>query len=484
MINPAHMSRPATTRRSSTLRVVAAFLLLLLAGASLTGCSTYVERNRMLRADLAGGDYEAALKVIEDGAKGHDRLLNLLERALVLHYADRWDESNDVFDEAELLAADLYTRSVSQAVISMVTSDGAIDYRATPYELAMVPYYRSLNYVYLGKRNAALVEARKAEIQLREWADIAASAREDGERDAVLDNNAFLHYLRGMIHEWGGETIEAFIAYQNAAAAYVDAKSALALESPPWLGEDLLRTGRRLGFSGEIDNLRTQFPDLIPADSTPTAETGEVVVFLELGYAPHRESAELDLPIFKADDFDDDYDAWSHALHHRHHHGWGGRSKDIAYWLRIALPELVDDPPLVSGARVSSGTVGGQIRTVRVEDLAGRATRQFTADYDKIMLKTIARGLTKFAAKKVADDKGKVAGLLANLLGAATERADTRGWLTLPHGIAMARLSLPAGEYDLRVDLVDANGRSLGEQVIPAVQVRSGGWVFLSRRVF
>ena len=208
------------------------------------------------------------------------------------------------------------------------------------------------------------------------------------------------------------------------------------------------------------------------------------MVFLELGYAPHRESAELDLPIFKADDFDDDYDAWSLALHHRHHHGWGGRSKDIAYWLRIALPELVDDPPLVSGARVSSGTVGGQIRTVRVEDLAGRATRQFTADYDKIMLKTIARGLTKFAAKKVADDKGKVAGLLANLLGAATERADTRGWLTLPHGIAMARLSLPAGEYDLRVDLVGANGRSLGEQVIPAVQVRSGDWVFLSRRVF
>jgi len=478
LIEPADIHRPVATR------VAAAFLVLLLAGSCLTGCSTYVERNRMLRDDLSGGDYEAALKVIEDGAKGHDRLLNLLERALVLHYADRWDESNDVFDEAELLAADLYTRSVSQAVLSMVTSDGAIDYRATPYELAMVPYYRALNYVYLGERDEALVEARKAEIQLREWADIAASAREDGEQDAILDNNAFLHYLRGMIHEWGGETNEAFIAYRNAADAYADAQGALDLESPPWLGEDLLRTGRRLGFDNEVETLRSQYPDLIPSEVASTTDTGEVVIFLELGYTPHRESNELDLPIFKTDDFDDDHDAWSLALHRRYHHGWGGRSRDIAYWLRIAMPELVDDPPLVMGARVSSGTVGGQTRTVRVEDLAGRATRQFAADYDKILLKTIVRGLAKFAAKKAADDQGKVAGFLANLLGAATERADTRGWLTLPHGIAMARMSLPPGVHDLRVDLIDGQGRSLGEQIIPAVRVRSGDWVFLSRRVF
>ena len=365
-----------------------------------------------------------------------------------------------------------------------MTSDSAIDYRATPYELAMVPYYRALNYVYLGRRGEALVEARKAEIQLREWADIAASAREDGERDAVLDNNAFLHYLRAMIHEWGGETNEAYIAYKNAAQAYADAEGALALASPPWLGEDLLRTGHRLGFDTELDELRGQYPDLIPTDTVPTTDSGEVVVFLELGYAPHRESNELDLPIFKADNFDDDYNAWSLAVRHRYHHGWGGRSRDIAYWLRIAMPELVDDPPLVAGARVSSGTIGSQTRTVRVEDVAGRATRQFNADFDKIMLKTIARGLAKFVAKKAADDQGKVAGFLANLVGAATERADTRGWLTLPHGIAMARLSLPPGEYDLRVDLVDVHGRTLGEQVIPAVQVRSGGWVFLSRRVF
>jgi hypothetical protein len=463
--------------------------LLLMTGAALTGCSTYVERNRLLRGELAGGDFDGALKVIEDGAKGHDRLANLLERGLILHYADRWRESNDVFEEAELLAEDLYTRSVSQAALSMVTSDGAIDYRAKPYELALVTYYRALNYAYLGERTGALVEARKAEVRLREWSDATSDpdadpdADETEDRDPVLDNNAFLHYLRGMLHEWGGETNEAFLAYRHAALAYADAAGALAAETPPWLGDDLLRTGTRLGFRTELDELAGRLPGLLP-ETAPPREGGEVVLFVELGYAPHRESRELDLPIFEDDDFDDDHDAWALAVHGRYRHGWVGRDRDIAYWLRVAVPELVDDPPAVAGARVSTGTVGGQTRSVLVEDVAGRAARRFESDLDGIMIKTIARALVKFVAKEKADDESKLAGLLVNILGAATERADTRGWLTLPHGIAMVRLTLPPGEYDLRVDLVDGLDRSVGEHAIPGVRVYEGGWTFLSRRIF
>lgn len=478
MIVSLHRTGPAVARAAAAVLALGCLCL------TLGGCSTYVERNRFLRDDLAGGDYDGALRIIDEGAKGHDRLLNLLERGLVLHYADRWEASNTVFDEAELLAADLWTRSISQAVISLVTSDEAIDFRAAPHELAMVPYYRIMNYVYLGRRESALVEARKAELQLREFADLAAAAREDGERDPVLDDHAFLHYLRAMVHEWGGETNAAFTAYRNAADAYADAAGELAVDTPPELGADLLRTGRRLGFADQLGELDKRHPGLIPFDEAPAAGTGEVVVFLELGYAPHRESAELDVPIFKNDDFDDDYDAWSIALRHRYVHGWGGRKSDIDYWLRFAMPELVDTPPAVAGARLSAGVLGDQVRTTAVEDVAGRTVRCFEADYDKIMLKTLARALAKFATKKAADKQGKVVGFLANVLGAATERADTRAWLTLPHGIVMARLSLPPGAYDLKVDLIDARGMSRGAQVIPGVTVREGDWVFLNRRVF
>nr|MBC8425189.1 hypothetical protein [bacterium] len=270
----------------------------------------------------------------------------------------------------------------------------------------------------------------------------------------------------------------------DAARASADPAGAGAAGPAGWRGAALRRPGAGLGFRSELDEVGARLPGLLPEALAPPGDAGEVVLFVELGYAPHRESRELDLPIFETDDFHDDYDAWSVALHGRYRHGWVGTNRKISYWLRIAVPKLVDEPPPVIGARVSSGTVGGQTRTVLVEDIAGRAERRFATDLDGIMLKTIARALVKFVAKEKVDDKSKLAGLLVNILGAATERADTRGWLTLPHGIALARLSLPPGVHDIRVDLFDALGRSVGEHAITGVQVHSGGWTFLSRRIF
>jgi hypothetical protein len=352
--------------------------------------------------------------------------------------------------------------------------------------MALVPYYRALNYAYLGQREEAVVEARKAEVQLREYAAVAAAVRvgdagdaDDADAGEALDDNAFLHYLRGMLLEWGGEPNEAFIAYRHAADAY--AAGALGAGTPPWLGADLRRTGEALGFAAELDEIAQAHPGLLPTETGPSGR-GRVVLFLELGYVPRRQSESLDLPIFERDDHED-VDAWAVTMRSRHLHGWRSDER-IAYWLRIAVPELVDVPPRVVGARISSGAVGGNTRTVLVEDVAGRAHRHYDDAYGGILLKTIARGLTKYLASEKVGDKGRVAGLLMNLLGAATEQADTRGWLTLPHGIAMSRLDLPPGVYDLTVDLVDADGRSLGVETIPAVEVRAGDWCFLSRRAF
>ncbi|MDO9693244.1 MAG: hypothetical protein Q7W56_00780 [Candidatus Latescibacteria bacterium] len=463
----------------------AARLVLAAALLGAAGCSTYADRHERLRTDLAAGRFDEALAGLDEAARAQDRLANLLEKGLVLHYADRWAESNAVFEEAELLAADLYTRSVSEAVVSLVTNDGAIAYRAPPFEMALVPYFRALNYVYLGNREEAVVEARKAELHLRDYAEIARALRDgddDDARLAALDNDAFLQYVRAMLLDWGGETNDAFIAYRQAALAYRDTEGLLGVTTPPWLGADLLRTGTALGFSAELDELRLQLPDLLP-QSLPASGTGEVVLFLETGYAPRRISRAADVPIFKSEDRRDDRDAWALSLRHRYESGWD-RNATIDYWLRFALPELVDEPPAVAGARVSAGTVGGQTRAVPVEDVAGRSRRFFQDAQGKIVLKTIVRALAKYAAQEQAQDKGQVAGLLVNLLGAATEQADTRNWLTLPRGISMARLALPPGTHDLRVELVDAQDRRLETREITGVGVVSGGWTFLSRRVF
>ena len=179
--------------RNRSAGLLAGLALLILLG----GCSTYVDRHAMLRADLADGAFDKALAGIEKGSRGKDRLLNLLEQGLVLHYADRWEESNAVFAEAEQLAADLYTKSISEGVFSLVSNDNSISYRATPNEMAMVPYFRALNYVYLGQRDGALVEARKAGLLLGE-----IRSRIESDEAEALDQNAFLAYFAGLIFEW------------------------------------------------------------------------------------------------------------------------------------------------------------------------------------------------------------------------------------------------------------------------------------------
>ena len=153
--------------------------------------------------------------------------------------------------------------------------------------------------------------------------------------------------------------------------------------------------------------------------------------------------------------------------------GWSAGKAEIDYWLRVAVPKLAGNRPAVVGARVSAGVAGGNAVAVPVEDIEGRAFTTFEAEQGAVLLKTLARGLAKYAATKQADKKGKGAGWLANLVGAAFETADTRSWLTLPNRIAMARLRLPGGVHDLQVELTDADGRTVATETIAGVTVRS-----------
>ncbi len=496
-------------RAPGAVRAAAAYLgaAALAALLPLGGCATYTSRVADLRPSLAAGDFDKALATIESTREGKDRLLYWLERGLILHYADRYAESNEAFQTAEELAADLYTRSISEGAFSLLTSDETISYRASPQEMAMVPYYRALDYVYLGRREDAVVEARKASLYLRQYvARTQEALGAEGEIDPeaardldLLADNAFLQYFSGLLYEWDGELNDAFISYRNAADAYAVAGAALAVATPPWLAGDLRRTGGRLGFADELAELARRHPALFAAaDSADAADSpdpaaavaadpagprGEVVLLFELGYVASRKQVELNVPVLERDDRTD-VPALSRRLAVRTRSDWDAGDARIAYWLRVAVPELVQTPAPAATVRVSAPVAGAHAVAVPVEDVSGRVRLGFEAERGTILLKTLARGLAKYAATEGADDQGAVAGILANIFGAVTEKADTRSWLTLPQRILMVRLSLPAGRYDLKVELADAAGAPLRTEVLPDLVVRAGDWTFANRRIF
>lgn len=128
---------------------------------------------------------------------------------------------------------------------------------------------------------------------------------------------------------------------------------------------------------------------------------------------------------------------------------------------------------------------GTQTVTSNICDLNREARITFDAEKPTIFFKTILRGLTKYLASRGAEKAGGGwAKAAANIFGAVTESADTRSWLTLPENVHLARLTLPPGVYELRVEILDRQGKEIGQLNVPGVEVRAGDFTFLSRRAF
>ncbi len=449
-------------------------------------CVSYSASHLGLQDDLAGGHFDKALKELETDTKTKNRLLTLLEKAQVQHYAGYWKLSNDNFELAEKQAVELYTRSLSKEALSLISNDRSLDYRADPFEMAMIPYYRAFNYLAIDQPGEARVEARKAGEMLK--GAVEALYRQldsdQGAKKETLKANAFLLYFSGLLYEINHEPNEAFIAYRNALRTYAREQRTLGLSPPSWLGADLIRTGRALGFSGEIEDLRSEFPSTFPdalSPSGPSDQRGTLAIFVETGWIPHKNEVTLNLPILTTDHYSD-YDRWASQLAGRAH-GYSHSTTSIRYWLTVALPTMPSETPQNSiTGRMQVGNLSAQTEVVDI--LERRARLNFDAAYPKILTKTIVRALVKYTASEAARKEDETVGLLVNLLGALSEKADTRSWLTLPSRILLLRMDLPPGDYDVDLEFRDSDGTIIAGQTLTGVHIEAGRWEVYNRRIF
>ena len=159
------------------------------------------------------------------------------------------------------------------------------------------------------------------------------------------------------------------------------------------------------------------------------------------------------------------------------------KGRKVKYWMAVAVPKLTVVPSNVTQIEVESDG-GKHASGGRADNLATAAAVTFESEYGTIMAKTIARGITKYLITAEVGKQSEVAGVVANIFGAATERADTRSWLTLPESIYLVRLSLPPGNHDLNVELVDDQRGVTANRTIEGVEIQAGDWTFVSRRAF
>jgi hypothetical protein len=425
---------------------------------------------------------ETALARLSSLDNGRSRLLYLYQRGLLLHEAGDWTASNEALDRAEDLLEDLYTKSISKEVGSLLIGDYLLEYRGERFESAFVHYYKIMNYLALDEPDEAVVECRRLNHRLQVIRDAGGSFYAD---------DPFLQYLTARIYAMTGNLADADVSYRVALESYRAHGSDYGAEMPARLVCDVAATARALGKTSDAERMGANGGCV-----ATRASQGTLTVFLECDRVPTKVENSLVLPIFKDEITEHmDRDAYARKLcTRRDDSGHSGHDLEIEYWLKIALPELRTTPASVRFARVyavrsdSAGAADDEAmaEATRAANLEVLATKSFEEDRGAILLRAVTRALLKYLATRTIkgkSDEAQVAKQLVNLAGVLTESADTRCWSALPGQILVTSLDLEPGRYRIEVDLFGPSRRRAGFLAFDGVEVRAGKNTVLSRRV-
>ena len=92
-------------------------------------------------------------------------------------------------------------------------------------------------------------------------------------------------------------------------------------------------------------------------------------------------------------------------------------------------------------------------------DLSAAVVEEFVERAPEVLAKALLRAVAKNVVAGEVEEEveeedealGELTGVALNVLGALTERADTRSWNLLPGRLVLVRLRLPAGTHRLEV---------------------------------
>lgn len=414
----------------------------------------YVSRQDFLKAD----------SIIEQQARRYgakNALLYDLDRAMTLHLAGQYIESNKFLDLAEQRAEELYTKSLTLEAGALLTNDNTLPYKGEDFEQVMINLVSALNYIYLGEMDEALVEARKVDHKLNLLNDRY-------EKKNVYKEDAFARYLYGIIYEAKGEANDAWIAYRRAYEAYQDYQTQYGTPIPQMLKPDLLRITDLLGLTEEHQEYLEQFGTISWMRHKEYRRYGEIIFISYNGLSPVKEDSFITAPVPD---------------------GEGG-----VYILNIAMPHFVSRPTDVSHAIVKllgSEGVSTQ-KTVPVEDITAIAIKDLEDRIGRITAKAIARATTKYFMSRAMREKASkgdkplpriLSDVGTNLYSLLSEQADKRSWRTLPGEVQMARLLAPPGTYQVEVQYLNRQGQEISRRTFTEVRIKAGEKKFLSSRM-
>lgn len=427
-------------------------LLGLLVILTSNGCSTYSKSFRQMEEKLAQHKPAQALEILEKQSHpDRDKLLYLLNKAMLLRLTNDYAGSNVEFEKAKDLIQYLSAASITEKASSLVINDTTRSYEGSAFEQVLVHVYEALNYLDMGDLDAARVEALQVDVRLQELAG--------DDPDSFLSVDPFSRYLTGLIYEELGEWSDAMIAYRKAYEAYQLHGEHYAVDIPSFLKVDLLRCSEKMGLYQEHERYKKEFEIETWPSLSALHKNGELVLLFHNGLAPIKREEVMRL-----------------------------LDPSSGHFFQVALPYYEKRP--VSAQTACIVVEDKRFCGETMEDISEIAIKSLEANLPAIKVRALARAAWRFAAqqslKKSACKGGKeggaeaIASLLFNVTTALVERADTRSWLTLPGEIQMTRVVLPPGSYKVRIELLNESGEVIHSDVFDSVRLACRKKTYLS----
>lgn len=316
-----------------------------------------------------------------------------------------------------------------------LTDDRTRAYRVPPYEFIQALHYQMLNYLFLGNREAATVEARRAVFAQDQLAEkygsevkAARSSAESGPQASALGNvDARMQslapviemtrcsYENGLAWYFSGVLLEQDNDLANAALCY--RKAWELAQGNPHVQRDflrLLRTQDAEAYKGLLKQAGVD-PKTLVRPST------EVIMIVEEGFVSQRQSVKIPLPI-----------------------------PGVNTLTSVDFP-LYQDPayaPMALEVREKDQTVGMSALALSMQSLAYRDLKE---KIPGIAVRNVTRVAARVAAQAAANasgnDAAKIGVMAFNAVSTVINKADTRAWYTLPQVAQLYRGGIQPGEH-------------------------------------
>lgn len=150
---------------------------------------------------------EAAALLAKDAEKeGRDQILFQLDMGLALFEAGKYKDAIDILTKAEQLSENKDYTSVSEEVISVVSTDKYKQFRPLDFERILINVYLALSYTMLGKNEDALVECRRIN-------NLVYNLKNKGMKD--FEEIPVAWYISAMLYEMRKKYNDALIDYER-----------------------------------------------------------------------------------------------------------------------------------------------------------------------------------------------------------------------------------------------------------------------------